>query len=114
MLCATARPTRTLHIVGSGGEIEGDLESSTIKLRIPLLEKGSGFREESIDLRSGQTFTGHGGGDMRLVEDFVRVLRGEPHSTGVTRIEDSLTGHLIAFAAEASRRQSRVVQFDQE
>ena len=43
----------------------------------------SGWREEVVDLAIGGDKSGmtgsHGGGDLRLVEDFVRVLQGANH-----------------------------------
>ena len=44
------------------------------------------------------------------VEDFVSVLMGDPTSSAATRIEDSLTGHLIAFAADRAMLEGRVVE----
>ena len=98
LLCATARPTRTMHLVGTQGELEGDMDRGIVHLRrfnrdhqwVPI--------EQEIKINvSGDM---HGGGDMGLVEDFVRVLRGQSASPGATRIEDSLHGHLIAYAAD--------------
>lgn len=112
MLCATSRPTRTIHLVGEEGELEGDLEAPWIRMRRHSRTAPDGFVEESIPLVTDLGGpTGHGGGDLRLVEDFVKVLRGEPASPGSTKIEDSLNGHLFAFYAEASRRENRVVEF---
>lgn len=111
MLCATARATRTIHIAGERGEIEGDLESGWIRLRTCDPSAESFFREEEIAIEHGtEGPAGHGGGDLRLVEDFVRVLRGDQSSHGATRIEDSLTGHLIAFKAEEARRTNNVIE----
>jgi hypothetical protein len=52
----------------------------------------------------------HGGGDLRLVEDFVKVIRGESPSISTTSLEASVYGHLIGFAAESSREEGRVVE----
>ncbi|MDH7568401.1 MAG: Gfo/Idh/MocA family oxidoreductase [Armatimonadota bacterium] len=108
MFCATARPTRTLHIVGTRGEIEGDMEAGRLVVRHPWTERGKEYRETPIEI--AVKGDGHGGGDSRLIADFVSVLRGEPTSRGATRIEDSLTGHLIAFAADRSMLEHRVVE----
>jgi predicted dehydrogenase len=107
MFCATARPSRTIHVVGSRGEIEGDMEAGRIVVRRPEWAARDGYAEEKIVL--GVTGDGHGGGDFRLVEDFIATLRGEATSRGATRIEDSLTGHLIAFAADVAMRGRSVV-----
>lgn len=108
MFCATARPTRTLHVVGSHGELEGDLEDGRLVVRTPDPQgAGLGYKEDVVELSvKGDS---HGGGDTGLVEDFVCALRGETTSPGRTRIEDSLSGHLIAFAADEAMRQGRVV-----
>lgn len=112
---ATARPTRTLHLLGELGEIEGDLDAGWIRLRQPQLEPGEAFVEKLIDLgvTDSSIMGGHGGGDGRLVADFVSLLRGESTSPSQTRIEDSLTGHLIAFAADEAMRSDRVVRPDE-
>ena len=50
----------------------------------------SGWREEVVDLASGGDKSGmtgaHGGGDLRLVEDCVRVLQGEQPSLSLIHI----------------------------
>lgn len=107
MFTATARPTRLIHIIGTRGEIEGDLEAGKIVVRKPAPRgKDLGFEERVEDvLVKGDS---HGGGDARLVADFVSVVRGEPASLGATRIEDSLNGHLLAFKADDSMLGGRV------
>ncbi|MEK7767978.1 MAG: Gfo/Idh/MocA family oxidoreductase, partial [bacterium] len=108
MFCATARPTRTLHVIGEKGEIEGDLEAGRLVLRRPDSRPGPGYVETLEDLAvKGDP---HGGGDLKLVDDFVSVLRGEPASRASTRIEDSLFGHLIAFAADRAMLAHQVVE----
>ena len=98
MFTGAAKAARTIYIQGTGGEIEGEMESGVVTLRKPRLEPGSHFHEERFDVSVAGDM--HGGGDLRLVEDFVCVLRGEQASKGATRIEDSLTGHVLAFAAD--------------
>ncbi len=109
MYTATARPTRLIHLVGSKGELEGDLEAGAITIRTPAPRGHDlGFAEEKLDLSvKGDS---HGGGDANLVADFVRWLRDEPTSPGKTRIEDSLAGHRIAFAADRAMDTRTVVE----
>ena len=109
---ASARPTRTIHILGTEGELEGDMEDGLIKLRTPRVEKSHEYRQEVIDVNitGGGGQGGHGGGDERLVADFASILRGNEPSKSVTNIQDSLTGHLIAFAADTAMCQGRVVE----
>jgi hypothetical protein len=46
---------------------------------------------------------------MRLVADFVRVIRGLPPSLSTTNLEDSIAGHLIGFSADRAMEEHRVV-----
>lgn len=71
-------------------------------------------RIESIDVNvagAGEV-NGHGGGDVRLVADFAAISAGGTPSRSVTHIRDSLTGHMIAFAADTAMREKRVVEID--
>lgn len=108
MFCATARATRNIHLVGTLGEIEGDMEAAELRVRRPQRVAGQPFSEELIRTDAGSD--GHGGGDERLIADFISVLRGDAASAGATRIEDSLAGHLIAFAADRSMLERRVIE----
>ncbi|MBN1809447.1 MAG: Gfo/Idh/MocA family oxidoreductase [Planctomycetes bacterium] len=110
MFTGAARGSRTIHVVGTKGEVEGDMEAGELVLRLPCGEPGRTYTEEHVDI--GVRGDGHGGGDGLLVDDFVSTLLGEETSRGVTRIEDSLTGHLIAFAADSSMRGHRTVEID--
>ena len=51
--------------------------------------------------------SGHGGGDNGIVASFIAALHGE--TTAITNARASLESHLMAFAAEESRHQNRVI-----
>ncbi|MCG3177876.1 MAG: putative oxidoreductase YteT [Phycisphaerae bacterium] len=106
------RPTRQIHLMGTLAELEGDMESGIIRVRTPsFAATRQDCDEEVIDVnQAGGGGGGHGGGDERLIADFVATLRGESASRAVTRIEDSYTGHQIAFAADTAMRERRVVE----
>ena len=114
MIGGSAKPTRSLHLVGTKGEIQGVMEDSRFVIRHIDPRPGHEFSEEVVDLRQTGDMTGafggHGGGDMRLVEDFLKVVRGQAPSLSTTGIEDSVTGHLLGFSADRARRESRVVE----
>ena len=55
---------------------------------------------------------GHGGGDQRLVSDFLSFVSGEPPSISSTTIEDSISGHLVGFRADRAMIERRVVDID--
>ncbi len=113
MVGGTAKGSRSIHIVGTLGEIRGCLEESRFVVRTIDPSPGNEFREEEVDLNQGGdmhgAFGGHGGGDLRLVGDFVRTLRGEPRSISCTDLEDSIYGHLLCYTADRAMEEHRVV-----
>jgi hypothetical protein len=113
MIGGASRASRSIHLLGTLGEIQGVLEDSTYVVRHIDTRPGHEYSEKVVDLKIGGdmhgAFGGHGGGDMRLVEDFVRVMRGEAPSIACTDINDSVNGHLIGFCADMAREENRVV-----
>lgn len=111
MIGGSSRPLRRIHLIGTTGEIEGKLESSRFVVRHIDPRPGHEHSEREVDLNeSGDmhgAFGGHGGGDMRLVDDFVRVLSGEEPSLSWTGLEDSVSGHLLGFRADRAREEGR-------
>ncbi len=107
-----ARGDRTVHIVGTRGEIIGSLHDESYTLR--TFDGGPEvFHEEVISttpVDDGMYAShGHGGGDHRLVEDFIKVLNGGTPSLSTTSLADSVNGHLAGFAAEQGRLEGRWV-----
>ncbi|UUZ90059.1 Gfo/Idh/MocA family oxidoreductase [Paenibacillus sp. P25] len=107
MVGATSRPCRILHVIGTKGEIQGVLEDGYFVVRRPDPRYGHEYSETKITV--DVTNDSHGGGDLLLVEDFVRVLRGERPSISSTSLDQSIDGHRIGFAAERSRKDNSVV-----
>lgn len=114
MVGGAARGSRSIHLVGTRGEIEGKLEESRFVIRRMDPRPGHEYEETEVNLNVEGEIDGsqgaHGGGDLRLVADFVRILRGEEPSLSCTSIDDSVSGHLIGFAAEHARKTGRVVE----
>lgn len=113
MIGGTSKPSRSIHLVGTLGEIQGNLEDSAFTVRHIDPRPGHEYSEELVDLNVGGdmsgAFGGHGGGDMRLVADFLRVVRGESASLSTTSLEDSVTGHLIGFLADRANEENRSI-----
>jgi len=110
MFCATSRPGRTIHLIGSHGEIEGFMEDGIFVVRHPDARKGHEYSESTVDAKvSGDM---HGGGDMRLVADFVQVIRGEVASISTTHLADSINGQLLAYAADEAMQRHQVVDLE--
>lgn len=111
MVGGAARPSRSIHLVGTTGEIQGVFEEQSFTVR--RIDPGTEYSEERVDTDvSGDmqgAFGGHGGGDLRLVDDFVSLVQGEPRSISCTSLDDSIASHLIGFAADAAMEERRVV-----
>lgn len=108
LVTGTAKPCRTMHLVGTTGEIEGTMEDGGFVLRYPDARAEHEYEEVPADLNVSMDM--HGGGDLRLVEDFLRVVRGEQPSLSTTQLADSINGHLIGFAADVAMLERRVVE----
>lgn len=112
MVGGSAKPSRSIHLLGTKGEIQGVFEDSRFVIRAIDPRPGHEYRETVVDLRidgdKHGAFGGHGGGDMRLVDDFVRVVRGEKPSLSTTNLTDSVAGHLIGFCADRAMEEHRV------
>lgn len=95
----TATNSRYCKIMGTTGEIIGDMGANTITV-MPF-----GKPEQVIDVSElSEDFSGHGGGDVRLVKEFLDLVSGEKEMTSkITSIEQSVESHYIALAAEESR-----------
>jgi len=99
---------RRIHIIGTKGEIEGYLKEKEFTLRkynVHALK----IETELIKITE-EISDPHGGGDMRIVEDFIRTLRDEEKSISSTTIEDSINGHLCGLGAERSRKEGTIIQ----
>ncbi len=116
MIGGAAKPSRLLHLVGTRGEIQGAMEDSRFVIRHIDPRPGHEYSEEVVDLNQGGdmsgAFGGHGGGDLRLVADFLAVLRGEAPSISTTTLEDSINGHLLGFCADQAMEEERVVKVE--
>jgi predicted dehydrogenase len=61
---------------------------------------------ERVDIPAAES--GHGGGDFGIVRSFLAALRGDERP--LTTARESLESHLMAFAAEESRREGTVIE----
>ena len=81
-------------------------------LRKHDLRPGNDYTEETIDVKVTNA-EGHGGGDLRLVEDFVARINGEEPSISSTDLCDSVIGNQLVFAADAAMfGKKRIENFD--
>ena len=85
--------------MGTKGDIVGNESNLTItdfSTRKSVTYKASELAE---DVSGG----GHGGGDHRLVRDFLQAVYQEDGSLLTSTIENSMESHYIGFKAEESR-----------
>ncbi|MFA6569473.1 MAG: hypothetical protein WCS96_14780, partial [Victivallales bacterium] len=115
MIGGTARPMRSMHLIGTRGEIQGVFEDGKFVILHADPRCGHEFSEEIVDTNVSGDASGalgdHGGGDNLLVLDFISSMRGAPPSISCTSIEDSITGHLMVFAADRSMKTRQTVNF---
>ena len=94
----TSYEGRRTRIMGSMGDIVGDMSSFT-----------------HTDFRTGkvtewkQATDGHGGGDWRLVADWVQAVSQQNPALLTSTIDASIESHVMGFAAEKSRKEKVVV-----
>lgn len=93
----TREQTRIVQIMGTKGEIRGNMEENSISIFDFLT------RHESI-VKFDKPVGGHGGGDRAIVRTFLKDIDKEQHESK-SSASDSLRSHLMAFAAEESRLQ---------
>ena len=94
----TREQTRIVQIMGTKGEIRGNMEDNSISIYDFLT------KEETV-IKFDNPIGGHGGGDKGIMRTFLHEI---DNGTGesVSSAEVSVRSHLMAFAAEASRLKS--------
>ncbi len=99
MSAFTSEGSRYAKFMGTEGDIIADLKQNTIDVC------RFGEPHEMIDVSTlASDFSGHAGGDSRMVEEFLEwvISDGEP-APSITSLEHSMESHYIALAAERSR-----------
>lgn len=94
----TSYDGRRTRIMGSMGDIVGDMSSFTM-----------------TDFRTGkktewkQETDGHGGGDWVLVNDWLKAISANNPKLLTSTIDESIESHIMGFAAEKSRNSGKSV-----
>lgn len=105
----TSENTRTVHLMGTHGEVRGHMGRGELELR----DFASG-RTERLSVDAGGR---HGGGDDALVDDFLErlALRRAGRGAGAppTGLAGAVESHLMAFAAERARLEGRRVRLEE-
>ena len=97
---------RRTRVMGSMGYIEGDMTRMSVHdfrtREAPTVHES---RSLGVDRFAAD---GHGGGDWRLMADFVEAVATQDASVLTSTIDASIESHLMGFAAEESRRTNTV------
>jgi predicted dehydrogenase len=94
----TSYDGRRTRVMGSHGDIVGDMNSFTIT------NFKSGKKEEWKE-----TTDGHGGGDWRLAENWVQAVAQRNPALLTSTIDQSIESHVMGFMAEESRKTKKVM-----
>ena len=106
-MCAfSADTSRYARLMGTKGELIVNMDVNTFERNEIVIRKfNPNITETRVDIASlSDDFSGHGGGDMKMVEEFADIVSGRmPESPNVTSLDKSLESHYCALAAEESR-----------
>ena len=113
MTGGASAPGRSLHIIGTRGEIQGTFEDHafTVSLIHPDIPGGCLKRQVSVSAGS-RPGDAHGGGDENILQDFFALLDHREPSICCTSLEASVIGHNIVYGAEESRLTGLPVPLD--
>ncbi|MBK8485929.1 MAG: Gfo/Idh/MocA family oxidoreductase [Saprospiraceae bacterium] len=97
---------RRTRVMGSMGDLYGDMEKFV----------HSDFRTGKVTNWDSQSFEegvyknqGHGGGDYRLMRDWVQAVGQQNAQLLTSTIDASIESHILGFAAERSRKTKKII-----
>lgn len=104
------RGGRHIHIMGTKGEIHGNMRADEKPIQLFDFETRQTY---DIELRTGDDISsGHGGGDEGIVHSIYDYFNGDDTNISVSDIRTSVDNHLIVFAAEKARSEMSVVDLE--
>lgn len=98
--------TRRITIMGTKGTITGDMNENSVII-YSFSDKSKNKMEITSCLSASDLTGGHGGGDEGIMHELKALLDAPKLQTGVS--QNSVSGHMVAFAAEHSRITGQVV-----
>ncbi len=107
MVGGATRAQRSLHLVGTKGEIIGVFEDNRITLRKIAPHESQWFCERVIE--TSAPAEGHAGGDIALIESFVDILGGKEPDYRACDLASAADAYRVAFAAEVAKNEGRTV-----
>ena len=102
----TREISRTIRVFGTMGEIRGHFEKNELEVTC--------FGKEPEVIKIEDPGIGaHNGSDYHMMDAFVEMLSNENYEGTLTSAMDSLESHLMAFAAEESRLNNKVINMEE-
>lgn len=98
--------TIRITIMGTKGTITGDMNENSVTI-YSFSDKSKNKMEITSCLTASDLTGGHGGGDEGIMHELKALLDAPKLQTGVS--QNSVSGHMVAFAAEHSRITGQVV-----
>ena len=95
----TSYEGRRTRVMGGLGDVVGDMTSFT--MTDFLTDKKTEWKQES---------DGHGGGDWRLVADWINAVSQQNPALLTSTIDASIESHVMGFMAEQSRKKNKVME----
>ncbi|MHA2095133.1 MAG: Gfo/Idh/MocA family protein, partial [Candidatus Hodarchaeales archaeon] len=103
---------RTIRVDGTTGTIIGEFLDSGPK--IVLHDHLNGTETVILDQKiNTDNQSGHGGGDFTLMRSFIGSIQNKIDNEYLTSAKASLESHILAFAAEESRLQKKIVSLEE-
>ena len=101
---------RRIHIMGTKGEIHGDMRATERPIQLFDFETRQTY---DIELQTGDDITsGHGGGDEGIILSVFDYFNDDMSNISVSDIRTSVDNHLTVFAAEKARETETVVDIE--
>lgn len=98
---------RRTRVMGSMGYIEGDMSQFTVyDFRT---DKSKVYESKVLDVENYKN-EGHGGGDWRLVADWIQAVSQNNPNLLTSTIDASIESHVMCFMAEESRENGKVMK----
>lgn len=104
MTAFTSECSRTIKIMGTKGQIRMDMNNGLLEISDFITNTTDTIQIKIIDQDNG-----HGGADEILMHDFVRLVQKDGIDKGLSPASVSVQSHLMAFAAEKSRLEDKVI-----
>ena len=103
-MCAfTNECARKINLMGTHGQIEGDMEKGIITIHDFITGD-----QETIKLNT--PVKGHSGADEKIMKDFVRLVEADGTKENKTSASISVDSHLMSLAAEESRQLCKSIE----